>query len=241
MTRVALRVGLTGGVASGKSAVAVRLIALGVRILDADDVARELVAPGAPALEAILDAFGERFRRADGTLDRPALRTHIFDNASARLELESILHPRIRALLERRASTPAPAGEVEIGRDIAAASGCGERHVSYVVVAVPLLAEVGGYPWLDAVIVVDVPRELQHSRLLARDGVDETLANKMLDAQASREQRLAIADYVIDNSGTLSDLDRAVDDLHAQLCARAAQQSQTPLMPATPKAPSPRT
>ncbi|MEO6065334.1 MAG: dephospho-CoA kinase [Lysobacterales bacterium] len=220
MSGTALRVGLTGGVASGKSAVAERLVGLGVTVLDADHVARELTEPGTPALDEIVRTFGASCRAPNGSLDRRALREIVFNNRAARLRLEGILHPRIRALLEERA---------------AAASA------PYIVVAVPLLAEVGRYAWLDAVVVVDVPRELQHARLLVRDGVDATLATRMLDAQATREKRLAIADYVIDNTGSLAELGIAVDALHAQLLARASSNNQTPRIPAKPNAPSART
>lgn len=217
MSAVVLRVGLTGGVASGKSAVATRLLARGVPVLDADAIARELTEPGSPALAEIFEGLGVQFRALDGTLDRRALREFVFDDPEARRRLESILHPRIRKLLEERA---------------ALAQG------PYVVVAVPLLTEVGRYRWMDVVVVVDVPREIQRARLLARDGVDAQLAERMLEAQATRAQRLAIADYVIANDGTLADLDAAVDALHAQLLSRAAREIQTSRMPATPNAPS---
>lgn len=214
-----LRIGLTGGVASGKSAVAQRLQAHSVPILDADQVARELTERGSPVLDEIVRVFGAGFLAQDGTLDRRALRELVFDEDAARRRLEGILHPRIRSLLEARAVV---------------------ATAPYVVIAVPLLAEVGRYPWLDAVVVVDVPRALQRERLLVRDGVDEALADRMLDAQATRAERLAIADHVIDNSGSLAELDAAVDDLHARLLERAAR-TQIPRMPATPKAPSART
>ncbi len=220
MSGAALRVGLTGGVASGKSAVAERLLGLGVAVLDADHVARELTEPGAPALDEIIRTFGLSYLTPDGSLDRRALRELVFNDRTARLRLEGILHPRIRALLEERATA---------------------ASAPYVVVAVPLLAEIGRYAWLDAVVVVDVPRELQHARLLVRDGVDAALATRMLDAQATREQRLAIADYVIDNTGSLAELGVAVDALHGKLLAKAASNIQTPRIAATPKAPSTRT
>ncbi len=217
MTRAGLRVGLTGGVASGKSAVAARLLARGVPVLDADAIARELTEPGAPALAEIFAALGERFRMSDGALDRRALRAFVFDDSAARRRLEAILHPRIRLRLEERARTsPGP----------------------YVVVAVPLLAEVGRYAWMDVVVVVDVARETQLARLLARDGVDTVLAERMLAAQATRAERLAIADYVIANDGTFAELDAAVNALHAQLLLRAAAEIQMPRMPAMPNAPS---
>lgn len=220
MSGTGLRIGLTGGVASGKSAVAERLLARGIPVLDADHVARELTEPGAAALSEIIHAFGAGYRLPDGSLDRRALRELVFDDRDARLLLEKILHPRIRALLEERASA---------------------SSAPYVIIAVPLLAEVGRYAWLDAVVVVDVPRELQRARLLVRDGVDAALAERMLDAQATRQQRVDIADYVIDNTGSLADLDVAVGELHERLLDRAARTTQIPRTPATPKAPSART
>lgn len=220
MSRSTLRIGLTGGVASGKSAVAERLLARGVPVLDADQIARELTEPGAAALSEIIHAFGMGYRLPDGSLNRRALRELVFEDRDARLRLEKILHPRIRALLEERAAA---------------------SSAPYVLIAVPLLAEVGRYAWLDAVVVVDVPRALQRARLLVRDGVDAALAERMLDAQATRQQRLVIADYVIDNTGSLAELDVAVARLHERLLDRAARSTQTPRMPATPNAPSART
>lgn len=195
-------VALTGGIASGKSAVADRFVALGIELIDADVVARELVEPGLPALEELVTAFGADVLTADGRLDRPAMRRRVFADDAARQRLEAILHPRIRAELRRRA---------------------GEVRSAYGMIAVPLLVESGPhYGWVDRVLVVDVPRAVQHARLVARDGVDAALADAMLDAQASREQRLAIADDVIANSGTLADLDRAVAAMHARYLAMAA-------------------
>ncbi len=189
-------VALTGGIASGKSAVADRFVALGIELIDADVVARELVEPGLAALEELVAAFGTEVLGADGRLDRPAMRRRVFADDAARQRLEAILHPRIRAELRRRA---------------------GEVRSAYGMIAVPLLVESGPhYHWVDRVLVVDVPRAVQHARLIARDGVDAALADAMLDAQATREQRLAIADDVIDNSGTLADLDRAVAAMHVR-------------------------
>ncbi|MBZ0221867.1 MAG: dephospho-CoA kinase, partial [Dokdonella sp.] len=178
-------IALTGGIASGKSAVSERLAALGARVLDADVLARELVLPGTPALAEIVDVFGARMTAADGSLDRRALRERIFDDAGARDALNAILHPRIRAALrERAAQTP---------RD------------RYAVLAIPLLVENRRhYDWVDRVLVVDAPRKLQLARLLARDGIAPELAEAMLDAQATREQRLAIADDVVRNEGSLA-------------------------------------
>ena len=188
-------VGLTGGVASGKSAVAERFAARGIAIVDADIAAREVVQPGQPALAEIASTFGADMLLADGHLDRAALRRHVFGDDDARRRLEAILHPRIRNALHEdalRAQSP------------------------YVVVAIPLLAEGGGrtaYPWLDRILVVDVHREVQVARVMSRDNIDTTLAERMLAAQASRQARLAIADDVVVNDGALDELDAHVDAL----------------------------
>lgn len=198
-------VAVTGGVASGKSAATRAFEALGRHVADADVAARDLVAPGSAGLAAVVDRFGPGVLGADGALDRRALRERIFREPDAKRALEAILHPRIRAALEA---------------EVRAAPG------PYAVVAIPLLAEVGGraaYPWLDRIVVIDVPREVQHARLVARDGVDAALADAMLDAQASRAQRLAIADEVIDNTGTLEALQAAVAALDARLRAAGPQ------------------
>lgn len=189
-------VAITGGIASGKSAVCERFARLGVTVADADVAARELVAPGAPALAAIVDCFGDAVLQPDGTLDRAALRRQVFADEGARRALEAILHPRIRERLQAQcAASPGP----------------------YAMVAIPLLCEVGGraaYPWLDRILVVDVPAQLQRTRLQGRDRIDAALADNMLMAQATREARLSIADDVIDNSGTLPALDARVAQLH---------------------------
>ncbi|MBA8888389.1 dephospho-CoA kinase [Dokdonella fugitiva] len=192
-------VALTGGVASGKSAAATRFAALGANVIDADVVARELVEPGRPALQEIVTAFGTRILDVAGALDRRALRERVFADATARHRLEGILHPRIRDALRQRASAP-----------------CG----TYAMIVVPLLAEnAEQYAWVDRVLVVDVPREVQLARLLARDAVSPATADAMLAAQASREQRLAIADDVIENDRSLADLGDAVGALHARYLA----------------------
>lgn len=188
-------VALTGGIASGKSAVAERFAALGVSVIDADVVARELVAPGSTALAEIVAAFGAGMLDANAALDRRAMRERVFTDADARRKLEAILHPRVRsALWERSAVAPGP----------------------YALLVIPLLVESGRYDWVDRVLVVDVPRDVQRARLLSRDRVAAPLADAMLDAQVSRERRLAIADDVIENNGTLDDLAARVDALHAR-------------------------
>lgn len=204
MSSLPYSVALTGGIASGKSTVAKRLAELGAWFADADTVARELVKPGTPALAEIIRVFGADALHPDGTLDRRALRAAIFADDAARQRLNAILHPRIRAALhEHVVATPQ-------GR--------------YALLAIPLLVENRSqYAWVNRVLVVDAPRDLQLARLVARDGVTPALAQAMLDAQASREQRLAIADDVIRNSGSLDLLDGMVGALHERYSRLAGQ------------------
>jgi dephospho-CoA kinase len=188
-------IGVTGGVASGKSEVTRRFEALGVVVADADVAARAAVAPGSDGLAAVVEGFGPSVLAPDGSLDRAAMRRRVFGNEAARRQLESIIHPLVRAQLRRECE---------------AAAG------SYAVAAIPLLAEGGGreaYPWLQRILVVDVPVEVQRSRLVLRDGIDPDLAGRMVAAQASREQRLAIADDVIVNDGGIGELQGHVEQL----------------------------
>ena len=188
-------IGLTGGVASGKSAVAARFEALGITVADADVAAREAVAPGSDGLAEVVAAFGPEVLGADGALDRAAMRRRVFNDDAERLKLEAIVHPRVRRLVRETCETaPGP----------------------YAIAAIPLLAEAGrdAYPWLHRILVVDVPRPLQLQRLLARDGIDQALAERMIQVQATREQRLAIADDIIINDGPLAALDGHVTALH---------------------------
>lgn len=189
-------VGLTGGIASGKTAVAKCFEALGVTVADADIAAREAVAPGSEGLSEVIAAFGEGVLAADGSLDRAAMRKRIFGDEDARKRLEAIIHPRVRKLLKQQ---------------------CEQAPGVYAIVAIPLLTEVGGreaYPWLQRILVVDVPVELQRERLIERDGIDAELADRMIAAQANRSQRLAIADDVIVNDGGLEELQRHIEALH---------------------------
>lgn len=191
-------VAVTGGVASGKSAATDAFAARGIVVADADVAARHVVEPGEAALAQIVARFGAGSLDADGRLDRAAMRARVFADPSARKVLESILHPRIRTWLE---------------------AACREATGPYVVVAIPLLAEGGGrtaYPWLDRILVVDVPEAVQRQRLMRRDGTDAALAGRMIAAQASRAQRLALADDVIVNDGPLCALDEAVGRLDAR-------------------------
>jgi dephospho-CoA kinase len=186
-------VALTGGIASGKSAVERRFAQFGVDIIDADRVAREVVAAGTPGLGEIIEAFGTGVIGADGELDRKAMRERVFAGVGARHRLEAIIHPRVREAMHERARN---------------------ARGAYVLLVIPLFVESGDYAWVDRVLVVDVPRELQLSRLIARDGISTELAVSMLDAQATRDQRLSIADDVIDNSVPLESLDLIVETLH---------------------------
>jgi dephospho-CoA kinase len=197
-------VGLTGGVASGKSALAREFVALGATVADADIAAREAVAVGTPGLEEIVADFGAQVLDASGALDRAAMRRRVFGDEAARRRLEAIVHPRVRTLL--RAQCEAAPGP-------------------YAIAAIPLLAEGGGreaYPWLDRILVVDVPVATQHARLLQRDGIDPALAERMLAAQVTRADRLAIADDVVVNTGTLAGLQShasALDRMYRALAA----------------------
>lgn len=186
-------VALTGGIASGKSEVERRFATRGVEVIDADLIAREVIAVGTAGLAEIVSAFGSDVLGVDGALDRRAMRERVFADAGARDRLESIIHPRVRKTLQERA---------------ARVTG------PYCMLVIPLFLESGEYEWVDRVLVVDVPRTAQIKRLLARDGITLKLAESMLDAQASREQRLAIADDVIDNDADLALLEDKVETLH---------------------------
>jgi len=183
-------VALTGGVASGKSAVERRFEALGIRAYDADVAARAVVEPGSDALAEVARVFGATALDDKGRLDRAAMRQRVFEDPSARATLEGILHPRIRTWL----------------RDAVAAD-----EGPYCILSIPLLVENHAhYDWVDRVLVVDAPEAVRIERLTRRDGIDAALAAKMVAAQASREERLAIADDVIVNDGDEAALDEAV-------------------------------
>lgn len=188
-------VGVTGGVASGKTEVTRRFEALGVFVADADHAARVAVAPGSAGLAEIAATFGPGVLDADGALDRAAMRRLVFEDAAARTTLEGIVHPHVRAQLQRE---------------------CAQAPGAYAIAAIPLLAEGGGrarYPWLDRIVVVDVPSAVQHARLMLRDRSDAALATRMIEAQATRQARLAIADDVIVNDGSLAELEQHVEAL----------------------------
>jgi dephospho-CoA kinase len=185
-----LRVGLTGGIASGKSLVAAILGEFGVRLVDADQVAREVVEPGQPALAAIVREFGESILTADGSLDRSSMRERVFADAQSRKLLESLLHPAIRARMLERMDTAERQLE--------------PNNAGYVVAVVPLLVETGFAEHVDRVLLVDCPAELQLERLMRRDAMTRSQAQAMLAAQANPAARRAAADDIIDNSHSVA-------------------------------------
>ena len=195
-----LRVALTGGVASGKSTVAAMLVELGAVVIDADLLAREAVAPGTDGLAEVVAAFGSHVLTDDGELDRPALGAIVFADEDRRCTLEAIIHPRVRAR----------AAELEA----AAAPG------ALVVHDIPLLVETGRAGEFDAVLVVDVPVATQIERMVGLRGMTEAEATARIAAQASREQRAAVATYLIDNTGSLDALRARVDEIAAELADR---------------------
>lgn len=195
-----LRVGLTGGIASGKSTVADMFEGLGATIIDTDVVARDVVAPGEPALDAIRHEFGDEVFDADGALDRAALRRIVFADEDARARLEAILHPLIR---ERTQALAASAGG------------------DYQVIVVPLLVESPLQDFVDRIVVVDCDENAQIRRLMARDAESEGQARRMLAAQSSRQQRLEIADDVVSNDGDLTATLTQVEKLHQRYLAMA--------------------
>jgi dephospho-CoA kinase len=196
-----VRVGLTGGVASGKSTVAAILRDLGAVVIDADALAREVVGPGTPGLDAVVAAFGPEVLAPDGGLDRARLGALVFADADRRTALEAIVHPLVRArAAELEAS--APAGAV-------------------VVHDIPLLVETGQAGSFDAVLVVDVPVDVQVARAVQDRGWSDDEARSRIAAQASREDRLAVATYVIDNAGTAEDLRQRVAEVFVALTGSA--------------------
>jgi len=192
-----VRVGLTGGVASGKSTVSALLRDLGAIVVDADALAREVVEPGTPGLAAVVEAFGPEVLADDGSLDRARLGAIVFAEPARRAELEGIIHPLVRAR----------AAQIEAG----------EEPGVVVVQDIPLLVETGQAGTFDVVIVVDAPEEVQVERAVRDRGWTPEEARSRIAAQASREQRRAAATYVVDNSGTTEDLRQRVAEVFASL------------------------
>lgn len=204
-----LLIALTGGIASGKTAVSDLFAALGVPVLDTDQIARDVVAPGMPALQALVKTFGSEILDSTGKLDRKRMRERVFAHPEERARLEAITHPAIREELAARA---------------ARAGGPYQVHV------IPLLVEGSRADDYDRVLLVDCPEEDQIKRLVARDDTTVDQARAILAAQATREQRLAAADDVIVNTGTIEDLKRFVDTLHRNylLLAERLKDSSSP-------------
>jgi dephospho-CoA kinase len=201
-----LRVGLTGGIGSGKSEVSRRLAALGAVIIDADVAARRVVDPGTPGLAQIAEAFGPGVLRPDGALDRERLGAIVFSDPAQLAKLNAITHPLIVEWMQaaERAAVEAAEGDLIVVYDVA------------------LIAESGRWANYDLVIVVDVPPEVQVDRLVSQRGLSPDQAQARLAAQAAREQRLALADLIVDNSGSLEDLDRRVTEVWTDLEHRAS-------------------
>jgi dephospho-CoA kinase len=208
-SRPPLRVGLTGGIASGKSTVADFFAGLGAIVIDTDLIARQVVEPGQPALEEIRHEFGESVIDEHGQLNRSEMRRVIFADEDARKRLESITHPAIQAETLRQAES--------LGGP-------------YQLLVVPLLVQSPLRNYVDRVLVVDCDEQTQLKRLKARDAESERQARRMLAAQASREQRLAIADDIVRNDGTLEATEEQVSQLH-KLYSRLAQQTEQDSQP----------
>ena len=188
-----LRVGLTGGIGSGKSTAAAIFAGHGVPIIDADEIARRLVAPAEPAFREIVQAFGEEVVAADGNLDRQRLRKIVFEDAPRRHQLEAILHPRVHDEIERQTR---------------------RLDAPYCIIVIPLLIEADQRDLVDRIVVIDVDEDLQRQRVAARGQLPEEQIRQIIAAQLSRSERLRYADDVILNNATLADLRVSVDRLH---------------------------
>jgi len=188
-----LKIGLTGGIGSGKTAASDHFAKLGAEVIDTDLLSRELVEPGQPALAEIVATFGEQVLDSDGRLDRPRLGRLVFSNPDARQQLEAILHPRIRsAMLVRAERSQAP----------------------YVVFVIPLLLETGQQALVDRVLLIDLPEDLQRSRVAARDSLDDAQITAILEAQTDRATRLHNADDIVCNDADIVKLHTAIENLH---------------------------
>lgn len=190
-----LTIALTGGIGSGKTQVSDYFSSLGVPVIDTDLISRQLVEPGQPALEKITDYFGNQLLLDSGQLDRAGLREIIFNNSTARKKLEDILHPAIRDQVQRQLEA---------------------SSYPYVIIVIPLYIETGQFLKTDRILVVDCPEEMQKRRVLARDNISMEQLDKILVAQAKREQRLAIADDIIVNDADIETLQHRVKQLHEQ-------------------------
>jgi dephospho-CoA kinase len=196
-----LRIGLTGGIGSGKSAVASLLMTRGIPIIDTDEIAHRLVEPGLPAFDEIVRVFGQDILDANRRIDRDKLRERVFENAGERQRLEAILHPRIREMVREKLEA---------------------LHAPYCILVVPLLIESGFIDLVDRVLVVDASEGVQIQRTVARSGLTEPEIRKIMAAQVSRAQRLQKADDVIDNNGDRKHLEKEVERLHQWYLSLAA-------------------
>lgn len=199
--------GVTGGIASGKSTVVALLADLGAQVVSADQLSRDLVEPGQPALAALVRRFGETILNPDGTLDRKGLGSLVFADSEARRDLEAILHPAIAELSQQRLQQAVD----QVGAD------------GLVVYEAPLLYEAGAEDRVDRVLTVTVAEEVQLQRLMARDQCDAVAAQQRIDAQMPQEEKARRADYILDNSADLATLKTKVHQLFDQLCPGAAQ------------------
>jgi dephospho-CoA kinase len=196
---------LTGGIASGKTAVSDLFAQRGVPVIDTDRIAHEIVEPGRPALKRIARTFGLEFLGADGRLDRKKMRNAIFSSPQQKNRLESILHPVIASEVDQRIA---------------------QVDQPWCILVIPLLAQTGLFSWIDRVLVVDVEESVQMERVMARDKISRKQAQSILDAQTSRKQRLALADDVLDNSESLEQLEIKVDKLYRKYSALAKKRRQ---------------
>jgi len=200
--RPALVIGITGGIGSGKTTVANLFSSLGVPVIDADELARQVVVPEQPAYDEILRLFGTEVALPSGELDRKQLRERAFSDPAARVQLEEIVHPRVYAEMKRRLDS---------------------LDTAYAIVVVPLLIESGGRDLVDRVLVVDSPQQLQIARTERRDGTDPAIIEKILAAQLDRDARLSAADDIIENNASLEVLTEAVHGLDSQYRGEAAR------------------
>jgi dephospho-CoA kinase len=184
---------LTGGIASGKTAVSNGFARLGVPVIDTDLIAREVVEPGQPALDRITEVFGDDFLTSAGQLDRQKMRQAIFSDPDQRARLEAILHPLIAEEVTQRVN---------------------KLNSPYCILVIPLYAQSSAYTWIDRVLVVDVEEEVQIERVMARDQISRNQAKSILSAQTTRQDKLALADDIIDNSGSMAKLQGKVEALH---------------------------
>jgi dephospho-CoA kinase len=201
-----LVIALTGGIGSGKTSVAMQLAELGAGVIDADQVAREVVVPGSESFAKIVAAFGAEVLSPEGTLNRPLLRARVFADPAARARLETILHPPIRAVMRQRLAA---------------------LHTPYAVLVIPLLIETGQTDLADRVLVVDIPEAEQIRRVRERDGMDETSVRHILAAQCDRPTRLRAADDIVDNSRDPAHLREQTERLHHRYLALAREPSHS--------------